>query len=38
MVSVEAVPNPPLIPLFEVELPGETVRRLVPSEVISDPT
>ena len=35
MVRVEAVPNRPGCRCVEVELPGETVSRLVPSELIS---
>ncbi len=37
-VKVEAEPNPPRIPLLEVELPGETVSRLVPKAEISEAT
>ena len=37
-VRVDAEPNPWRIPLEDVELPGETVSRLVPSELIWDLT
>ena len=34
-VSVDAEPNPWRMPLEDVELPGETVSRLVPSELMA---
>src|SRR5579862_6975878 len=37
-VSVEAEPNPPRMPLAEVELPGDTVNRFVPRALISELT
>ena len=33
-VSVDAEPRPPRMPPIEVELPGETISRLLPSELI----
>jgi len=38
IVRVDAVPKPARRPVLDVELPGEIVRTLVPSEVISEPT
>ena len=37
-VRVEADPKPPRTPELEVELPGATVSRLVPSALISERT
>ena len=37
-VRVEAEPKPPRMPELDVVLPGETVRRLEPSAVISELT
>jgi len=38
VVSVDAVPNPPLMPPVVVELPGVTISRLLPNELIRAPT
>src|SRR5664279_2035186 len=38
VVSVDAVPNPPRTPAVVVELPGVTISRLLPRELIRAPT
>ena len=38
VVRVDDVPNPPLMPAADVELPGVIVSRLLPNAVISELT
>ncbi len=38
VVKVETLPNPPRTPVVEVELPGDTISRLLPRALICAPT